>query len=262
MSNRRLLDRMVTPEWMSTALRIARMDKPWAEARQLLDVALRDEIEAKTGRRKTATVLAGSWLKPAPEARALVEWAKEHASGDMRVWHLGVLMANYSFFGHVCAEIGRALGLAHDVDTRLLRSSMKSEWGDRDAVNVATRSAVRTLRSFGCLLGENGDSTSEIGPQLTPERATVPWLFHALMVARGIRETDLREALTAPELFMFNLPPGIDNGYPHIERFTEGSGRIVVGIVTHHKEVTPPTKQLSLNVDVPDQLEPNSNPRS
>ncbi len=38
---------MVTPEWMSTGLRIARMDKPWAEARQLLEVALRDEIDVE-----------------------------------------------------------------------------------------------------------------------------------------------------------------------------------------------------------------------
>jgi len=249
MSNRRILDRMVTPEWMSTALRIARMDKPWPEARQLLEVALRDKVEAKTGRRKTATVLAGSWLKPAPEAQAVVDWAKEHAGGDIRVWHLGVLMANYSFLGDVCAEVGRTLALAQEVDTRSLRSAMKSTWGDRDVVNVATRSAIRTLRSFGCLVGENGESRSEVGCRITPERSTVPWLIHALMVARGVREVDLRDALAAPEFFMFDLPTSIDNGYPHIERFTEGSGRVVIGIV-ERREHSPPasTKQMSLDV--------------
>jgi hypothetical protein len=252
MSNKRILDRMVTPEWMSTALRIARLGKPWDESRHLLEIALRDEIESKTGRRKTATVLAGSWLKPAPEAESLVGWAGKHAGGDVRVWHLGVMMANYTFFAELCAEIGRGVGLAHDVDTVALRSTMKSQWGDRDVVNVATRSGVRTLRYFGVLLGDEGDSRNEVGTKIPVERQYMSWVMHALMVARGRNEIDVREALRAPELFMFDLPSSVGNGYPNLEQFTEGSGRTVLGIVRRRELPPPPRKQMGLDLEIPD----------
>lgn len=255
MNNRRLLDRMVTPGWMNTALRIARMGKPWAESRQLLEVALRDEIESPTGRKKTATILAGSWLKPAPEAESVVAWAREMAGGDLRIWHLGVLLANYSFVDDVCREVGRTTALGEDIHTGAVRSAMKAQWGDRDVVNVATRSAIRTLRSFGWLKGKEGESVSERGNCLSPDHTTTPWLLHALMVARGVQEIDLRDALTSPEFFMLQMPTHLGNGYPHLERFTEGSGRVVVGIVKKPGSSIPPTKQMSLGIDVPGQLE-------
>ncbi|MDF1597628.1 MAG: hypothetical protein P1T08_16235 [Acidimicrobiia bacterium] len=255
MSNRSLPDRAVTPEWMSTALRIARMDKPWIEARRLLEIALRDEVESETGRSKTATLLAHCWLRPSKGAEPLVDWATEHADGDVRVWQLGVLIANYSFFGELCGEIGRRIGLSHEIDTSQLRTAMKGKWGDRNAVDVATQSSIRTLRSFGVIHGEEGDSASKPGDQIRVEPAVFPWLVHALLVGRNAMEVDLREALTAPELFMFDLPTGVGNGYPHLEHFTEGSGRVVVGIVKQRALPQTPTKQLALDVDNSKQLD-------
>lgn len=240
---------MVTPDLMSTALRIAQLGKPGAEARHLLEIALRDHVDSKTGRRKTATILAGSWLQPATEAKPVVEWGRTHVTGDVRVWHLGVLMANYSFLGELCAAIGRKLSLSEAVDTTALRSEMKSRWGDRDVVNVATRSAIRTLRAFKVLTGKEGDPESGAGPRLAVDRSSFAWLVHVLLVCRGAVEIDTREVARAPELFMFGLPSLVPNDYPNLERFTEGGGRVVLRrVMPHARRLPPPVKQMELGL--------------
>ena len=215
----------------------------------MLEVALRDEIDAPTGRRKTATVIGGSWLKPSEEATSLVDWAIEHASSDIRVWHLGVLMANYSFVAELCAEIGRRLSLADAIDTSELRAVMKGSWGDRDVVNVATRSSIRTLRSFGVITGDEGDPESGMGDQIVVDDDALPWLIHVLLVARGVQEIDFRDVKKAPELFMFDVPGKLINGYPYVERFSEGGGRQVVALVRQYGAAPKAAKQLRLGMD-------------
>ncbi len=247
MSNRSLPDRAVTPEWMGAALRIARMGKPWLESRHLLEISMRDHVDSETGRSKAATVLAHCWLKSSEEAGSLVEWATEHASGDMRPWHLGVLLGNYAFFDERCAEIGRRIGLSHEIDTGQLRSVMKGAWGDRVAVDVATRSSIRTLRSFEVLHGDHGDSASDVGNRIPVESDVYPWLVHAVMVGRGVMEIDLRDVFRAPELFMFALPRVLNAGYPNLERFTEGGGRVVIRRVVKRTTSRPVDRQLPID---------------
>lgn len=254
MSNRRLMDRMATPELMDIGLRVARMEKSHAEARELLEIALRDEIDSETARRKTATILAGSWLKPAREATLVVDWAREHAAGDLRVWHLGVLLSGYRFFGDVCARVGRRLGMGEVVDSRDLRAALKSEWGDREVVDVATRGAVRTLRAFGVLASRGDRHESEQGSRLEVDDSTYPWLVHSLLVSRGISEIDMRSIPGAPELFPYDLPTRMGNGYPYLERFTEGSGRTVVQCqVPRVSPRGPAARQLTLDVEAIEQ---------
>ena len=58
----------------------------------------------------------------------------------------------------------------------------------------------------------------------------MPWLVHALLLARGaeaMADSDLR---AAPELFAVVWPTSIENGYPHLERHSEGGGRVVYAI--------------------------------
>jgi hypothetical protein len=255
MSNWRLLDRAVTPSLMDKALRISRMGKPHAEARRLLEIALRDDIDSKDTRKKTGSILAGSWLAPTEEAESLVAWGRDHAGGDLRIWHLGVLLANYRFFADVCSAIGRSAGLGREVDTTDLRSALKASWGDKENVNVATRSSVRTLRAFGVLGGVRGESASEVEGRITVPGDQLLWLVHALLVARDNREADLREALGAPELFMFDMSSTVENGYPNVERFTEGSGRVVVGAIQRYERRPRIAKQTALELELPRELE-------
>jgi hypothetical protein len=246
---------MVTPALMDKALRISREVKTYAEARRLLEISLRDEIESPENRKKTGSILAGSWLAPTEEAESLVAWGRKHAGGDLRIWHLGVLLANYRFFADACSAIGRSAGLGREVDTTDLRSALKASWGDKENVNVATRSSVRTLRAFGVLGGGRGESTSEVEEPIAVPGDQLLWLVHALLVARDRSEGDLREALGAPELFMFDMSAAVENGYPNVERFTEGSGRVVVGVVQRYEREARVAKQTALQLDLSGQLE-------
>ena len=65
----------------------------------------------------------------------------------------------------------------------------------------------------------------------------------------------LSELKKAPELFMFDVPGKLINGYPYVERFSEGGGRQVVALVRQYGAAPKAAKQLRLGMDVPEQLE-------
>ena len=189
---------------MSLALGFARSEDDPTSARELLDLSLRDDIESKTGRKKTVTVLTRSWLLPDPDAKSVVEWAIEHAGGDLRPWHIGVLFANYPFFVDACAAIGRQLSLNDSVSTLELRTTLKSHWGDREVVDVASRGVVRTLISFGVLMPTEDDSISERDKRIPVDPDVFPWLIDALLVGRGEMETDMRTVAGTPEFVIMS----------------------------------------------------------
>ena len=232
MSRRTLLDRDLDISWLDTALQVAADRTSTVPPRQRLDFSLRDAQLAEDARRKTVNALARSWFDVDPAARDLVLWAVEHASEvvDTRAIHAGVLLATQPFFADVCSVVGRALALEGEIATPTLRQRMKEQWGQRRSVDVATQRAVKTLRSLQLVTGEPGSSVSRKGRQITVDGSWIPWLVHALLLARGaeaMAESDLR---AAPELFTVAWPTAFPNGYPHLERHTEGGGRVVYAI--------------------------------
>lgn len=223
------MDRGLRPEWLDAAFRFARSDKPLDEARSLLEIALRDEVENKVARSKTRTVLAHVWLDPPPAAQALIKWSVENAPEDqLWPWHMGALIATYPFFGSTCSFIGRELNLHGEVSTTPLRSRVKAKWGDRSTIDRGVARVVWTLRAFGVLTGGRGEALSKMGKPLAADATFFPWLVHALLLTRGTREIDAREVRKAPELFMFDLPSSIPDEFALLERFNEGGDRVVL----------------------------------
>ena len=137
------------------------------------------------------------------------------------------MLATYTFFGRVCATIGRELSLNDAVGTRAIRRNLRARYGERSTVDRAVSRAVRTLRAIGFLTGELGSVTSAAADRILVPMSHGRWLAHAVMLSRGRREMDAREVAAAPELFMFRLPP-LANDYPLIERFREGVDRDVL----------------------------------
>lgn len=224
-----IMDRALRPEWLDTAFRFARSGKPLDEARSLLEIALRDEVENQVARGKTRTVLAHVWLDPPAAAEPLIRWAIDNASADeMPAWHLGALLATYPFFGSTCALIGREINLHGEVSTTPLRARVKARWGDRSTVDRGVARLVWTLRAFGVLTGSRGQALSKMGKPLPVDAQVFPWLVHALLLTRGIREIDAREVRKAPELFMFDLPSTLPDQFSLLERFNEGGDRVVL----------------------------------
>lgn len=225
-----LLDRPLEPEWLDIALSAANESASPAEARQRIDLWLRDVRLGDEARGKTVTALARVWVEPPERVREALVWGRESFAEEPNLAgvHLLALMAVYPFFGDVCVAVGRMLALDEHVGTPEVRARMRASWGDRRAVHNAVQRAVKTLRAFGVISGEPGTSDSTRGVRLTIPPTAARWAAHAVILSRGAESIDERDITSAPELFWLEPPTGDPNGYPFIERHREGGGRVVL----------------------------------
>jgi len=225
-----ILDRALDPFLLDTALDIAVQEDSLEERVARLNAVLHRTIESEAARKKVHTVLRRVWLDPPAGTSVLIQWAANECNRweDHRPMHLGALLATHPFFADVCAITGRQLSLNGEFPTNDLKRRLRDEWGDREIVDVSARGAVRTLRSFGVIARAPGQHKSTLGSKLPVDRDLHGWLVHALLLARDVKEIDSREIAKSPELFMFQLPSEIPNGYPYLERFNEGGGRVIL----------------------------------
>jgi hypothetical protein len=140
------------------------------------------------------------------------------------------MLATYPFFGDVCAALGRELSLHGQASVTSVRRRLKQRWGDRVAIDVATRAVIRTVRNLGVVSGPKGATQVKPGEQLAVPANLAPWLVHALLLSRCSQEIHEREVRASPELFMVVPPRGRSARYPYLERFTEGGDRTVLRV--------------------------------
>ena len=226
-----ILDRTLELPWLDKALAVSQ-EIEGKDARAALDEFLLDRVPHKSSRVKVLRLLSHLWLDPHEEIRPMIGWARDAASGvaDSRFLHMGALLATFSFFGDVMAIVGKDLRIHSEVETADIRRRLKSEWGDRDVIDVTARAAVRTLRSLEFLDGAPGRSRSAARGVAKPDPVIYPWLGHSLMLSRGVKEIDEGELGSAPELWMVDLRQRSMGTYPFLERFTEGPSRSVLAI--------------------------------
>lgn len=199
-------------------------------AGSMLEERLMPLVESETARKKLRTVLTRIWIKPPKEAIEMIRWASEQAPRleDRRVLFLAAMMGTHPFFAEACAIIGRQLLLDGVMKTDDLKRKLRGQWGDREVVDVSARGAVRTLRSFDVLEGSTDGRTNMLRQPLRVPPELFGFVVHCLLLGRGWSEIDAREIAKSPELFLFGLPNALPNGYPYLERFTEGGGRVVL----------------------------------
>ncbi|MEO9365296.1 MAG: hypothetical protein ABI341_04255 [Nitrososphaera sp.] len=228
-----IMDRALQVEWLTAALEVAGVrDRGLLDGRTILALWLRDRVHLAGHGDKRITILSRIWIEPPASARQVVEWGRQMRGhlADSRVLHVGAMMATYAFFRSVCAATGREFFHGEDAAIAAVRRRVRAEWGDRVEIDVATRAVIRTLRNLGLVHGKPGGRRIHPGTRLEVSPQFAPWIVHALLVSRGVSEIDEGEARSAPELFMVALPTHWDRSYPHLERYTEGDGRIVFRI--------------------------------
>lgn len=201
-------------------------------AGSMLEEELTSLVESETARKKLRTILTRIWIKPPKEAVEMIRWASEQAPRleDRRVLFLAAMMGTHPFFAEACAIVGRQLMLDGVMRTEDLKRKLRNQWGDREVVDVSARGAVRTLRSFDVLEASSDGRTNKARDSLRVPPGLFGFVVHCLLLGRGWKEIDTREIAKSPELFMFTLPNALPNGYPYLERFTEGGGRVVLQI--------------------------------
>lgn len=224
-----ILDRPLEPAWLDAALTIGRNTLSVIDARERLDLHLRDTELGPVARKKTLTALARLWIEPPDVAEAMLSWGSRnlYEVDDTRPIHLAALLAAYPFFGDVCAVVGRLMALEGGIETPELRQRLRGTWGHRRAIDVAVQRAVKTLRVLGVLSGGPGTSLSGPGVRLNVPAIAAGWTVHALILTRQISSIEQGDIRSAPELFGLTLPAGDLDSYPFIERHREGGGRVV-----------------------------------
>jgi hypothetical protein len=232
MNRNRIVNRPLAPSFLDAALSIARDGDVGAVGRERLEILLRDTDLAPEARAKIVEMVHPVWINPPVETQGLIQWAVGHVDEitDPRAVHLVAIMATFPFFGDACATVGRLLRAGGEIDATQLGSRMKARWGDRDAISLATRKCLQTLRAFGALQKESGSSTSRAGERLGLEGDWGLWALAALLLTRGADALDATTAETAPEFFFLGLR--VSGGAPHVllERRTSGDGRTLYAL--------------------------------
>jgi hypothetical protein len=222
-----ILDRVLDPNLLDVAFRVAIADTPQSEKRRLLTVALRDHVSHQEAEGKTKKCLTHVWLNPPEDAGAMISWARDHSqlATDRRIMHIGALLATFPFAGAVAAAIGRALALDGQAEPTDIRRRAKAIWGDRSSIDVGARKTYTTLIRLGVLDG-GGRRPLSRGAVFEADAEAASWLIHALMLTRGVDSVSDAEVAVAPELFWAKiLRP--DGEYWLIDRHSEGGRRTV-----------------------------------
>lgn len=227
MNRNRILNRPIALADAAAALDVALAGARGNDGRERLEIRMRDHGMAPAARQKVVEILHPVWINPPPETTEMIAWAREHAVdvADLRPVHLIALMATYPFFGDLVAAVGRMLKVEGSVDSVRIRERLKTAWGDRESIGVATRKGILTLRSFGVLVGERGSTASHLGERFTMADDWALWAAAALLLARGSDTTDGATVETAPEFFFVDLRVPGGSRFPLLERMTSGDGR-------------------------------------
>ena len=227
MNRNRIVNRPLRPDWMALALDLACEGSTGRDARERLEIRLRDTELAAVARSKVVETLHPVWLNPPAETARFTRWAIEHSPdvADLRAMNLVALMATYPFVGDVMATVGRLLRADGQVDAAQLRERLKARWGDRDAVNVAERKCILTLRWFGVLTGDRGSGISRPGERFTLTGEWAMWAIAALLLTRQIESTDALTVEAAPEFFFLDVRVPAGAAHPLLERMMSGDRR-------------------------------------
>lgn len=222
-----ILLRALRASWLDLALALGREHE--ADARVRLESAMRDRLPAPEARAKTIQALVRIWITPPELAAPMIRWARDQAErvGDARILHIGGLLAVYPFLADAWAAVGREVLLQGEVPVASVRKRLEASWGQREAVRVGARAAIRTLRSLGVLKGRPGERRLLLGDRLIVSADLAPWIIHSLCLARGTSELGLQEAKSTPTLFMLNMTERFSSEYPFLERLVEGGDRKV-----------------------------------
>jgi hypothetical protein len=122
------------------------------------------------------------------------------------VLHWGAIMTAYPFWGIVAGTTGRLLRLQGTTTAAQVQRRMREELGDREIVNRASRTVVRSFVDWGVL-----DETEEKGVyksariRTVTDKPLVTWLIEALLVANGNGSGSLKAISQSPALFPFHI---------------------------------------------------------
>ncbi|MDF9408595.1 hypothetical protein L7E55_09540 [Pelotomaculum isophthalicicum JI] len=120
-----------------------------------LDEFLNADIRGAKSRKNAVTVLMKIWYLTPGELKSLRQRALELLPSlsfhDRLVFHWGMTLLAYPFFKDVVNELGTLFRLQNEVPSRQIGRKVKSLYGDRRRVEVATTAVLMSIKSWGLI---------------------------------------------------------------------------------------------------------------
>lgn len=179
------------------------------EMYSILDSYLRDDIAGTKSRKNAITILMKTWYLVKEEIVSLRDQILEEFnnldSGERLFAHWCMTLAAYPFFKDVAYELGRLFQLQDTVTSRYVNQRMKSIYGNRRRVEVATSAVLSSMRLWEIILPVKGGVNSK-GKTFT---ITNPFLqsFYIQILLHLIENPSIQMEVVRnhPLFFAFNL---------------------------------------------------------
>ena len=158
------LNRNLRAVWLIEALRLRANGLSTAEATEIVENLIAQDIQGPESRRKSLRYLRQLWLEPHPEFTGLQEEAFEIYRNDSREiiarsLSLFMLFAVYPFAREVAEACGQLLRLQGTVKTEQIKRKIIAKHGEREHVLRSVRNGVSIFTDLGILKLENRRGT-------------------------------------------------------------------------------------------------------
>lgn len=162
-------------------------------------------------REKIITILRRIWLTTSDEHTQLrqrgLSLLQKCPKDEHIVFHWGMAMAAYPFWGAVAEAVGRLLDLQGSVTAAQAQRRLRERYGERETVARAARRVIRCFIDWGVLL-ESGTKGSYLPNSRVAvvRRELAGWLIEALLHSTPSKRASVDAAMKSPALFPFSLP--------------------------------------------------------
>lgn len=202
-------------EWLEQTASYVLAGMTEGEITQSLRDLLLDKVSvggnARRGNReKTITILRRIWL-PANDGheglrqRAL-EFLRARRRDEHLVFHWGMAMAVYPFWGSVADAVGRLLALQGTVTTAQTQRRIRERYGERETVARATRRIIRCFADWHVLKQSSSKGSYAPAAPVVLDTEVTAWLIEAVLHSSSARRVLLAAAMNNPALFPFSMP--------------------------------------------------------
>ena len=187
--------------------------------RKTIEAVLQDFLEDKRSvggrsrrgnREKTITILLRTWLSVPDKLVELrdegLELLRSYPQSDHLLIHWGMVGAVYPFWMMVATHVGRLLRLQGSAAASQVQRRMREQYGEREAVAVATRRVLRSFVDWGVLLDTELSGVYSRGVTIpVQDPQLVAWIVEAVLHACTNASIPLRDLLSSPGLFPFRI---------------------------------------------------------
>jgi hypothetical protein len=127
------------------------------------------------------------------------------SAAERLVLHWGMLLLTHPFFRDMTTELGNLFLLQSEIPSSQMYRKMRGLYGDKERVNVATKSLFATLRYLECLESSKKSVYTQPEKQEINDRELKNWLAEVVIRVSGKEALPVDLITSAPFLYPFRF---------------------------------------------------------